>query len=455
MRDPGRRTTSTLRGACALGLAVAFSLPLAFETASAQVRMTVPPQSETIALTGATIHTVTNGVIENGTIVFDDGTITAIGADVEIPDGARVVDVDGKHIYPGLIDVYTTVGLSEIGAVDMSNDVSEVGDFNPDIRTEVAVNAESRHIGTSRSAGVLTALPTPSGGIISGMSSALALEGWTYEEMSLESAAALNVNWPNPNPGRRGFGGFGQFGQNQEDRPSYAERVQQLKDFFAEARAYKAAVDAGEDIRSDSRYDALMPVLDREIPVVVAASSAAQINDAITWAAEEDVRLVIRGGNDAIHVADRLVAEDVPVILTSTMDAPDRDYEAYDGAYRRAADLYEAGVKIAISGGSGALGTDRLPYEAGVAVAFGLPEEEAIKAVTINAAEMFGLDDRIGSLETGKQATFLITTGDPLDMMNDIEGAYIQGRELDLNDIQKFFFEKYMTKLHQRMRVIM
>ena len=283
----------------------------------------------------------------------------------------------------------------------------------------------------------------------------MALEGWTWEEMSLESAAALNVNWPDPNPRRRGFGGFGGFGQNQGDRPTYSERVQQLKDFFAEARAYRDAVEAGEEVRTDSRYQAMIPALNGDIPVVVVANGVAQINDAITWATAEGLRLVIRGGNDAIHVADRLAAEQIPVILTSTMDAPGRAHEGYDGAYRRAVELYEAGVKFAISGGSSALNTDRLPYEAGVAVAFGLPEEEALKAVTINAAEFMGLDDRIGSLEPGKQATLLITTGTPIDMTSDIEQAYIQGRELDMNDIQKHFFEKYMTKLRQRLLIVL
>ena len=337
----------------------------------------------------------------------------------------------------------------------MSNDVREVGDFNPNIRAELGVNAESRHIGTSRSAGVLTVLTTPGGGLISGMSSAMALEGWTWEEMSLEGAAALNVNWPNPNPRRRGFGGFGGFGQDQGEQPTYAERVQQLKDFFVEARAYRDAVEAGEEIRTDSRYQAMIPAINGDIPVVVAADGAAQINDAITWATAEGLRLVIRGGSDAIHVADRLAAMEIPVILTSTLDAPRRPHEGYDAAYRRAADLYEAGVKFAISGGSGALYTDRLGYEAGVAVAFGLPEEEALKAVTINPAEFLGLDDRLGSLEPGKQATLLITTGTPIDMTSDIEQAYIQGRELDMNDIQKHFFEKYMTKLRQRLRIVM
>ena len=375
---------------------------------------------------------------------------------MEIPAGARVVDVSGKHIYPGLIDAYSTVGISEIGAVDVSSDVNELGDFNPNIRAEVAVNAESRHIGTSRSAGVLVTLTTPGGGLISGMSSAMSLEGWDWEEMSMKSAAALNVNWPNPNP-RRGRGrGFGQGrgGPPQGPPPTYAEQVEKLKNFFAEARAYRDAAAAGEQTRTDSRYIAMIPAINAEIPVVVSADGAAQINDAITWAQEEGLRLVIRGGRDAIHVADRLVAEDIPLIITSTMAAPSRQYEGYDGAYSMPARLHEAGVKFAISGGSGTLYTNRLPWEAGVAVAFGLPEEEALKAVTINAAEFMGISDMVGSLEPGKQATLLITTGTPLDMTSDIEQTYIQGREIDMMDIQKFFFQKYMQKVLQNRRIV-
>ena len=440
----------------AVAMVVVATSLLSPTVAKAQVRMTVPPQSEAVALRGATIHTVTNGVIENGTILFENGVIRAIGTDVEIPTGTRVVDVSGKHIYPGLIDAYSTVGISEIGSVDVSSDVNELGDFNPNVRAEVAVNAESRHIGTTRSAGVLVTLTTPGGGLISGMSSAMSLEGWDWEEMSMESAAALNVNWPNPRGGRGGRGGRGRgFGPGpQEPPPTYAEQVQQLKDFFAEARAYRDATAAGEEVRTDSRYTAMIPALDGEIPVVVSADGAAQINDAITWAQEEGVRLVIRGGGDAIHVADRLVANDIPVILTSTMAAPGLDYEGYDGAYTMPARLYEAGVRFAISGGSGALYTNRLPWEAGVAVAFGLPEEEALKAVTINAAEFMGISDRVGSLEPGKQATLLITTGTPLDMTSDIEQSYIQGREIDMLDIQKFFFQKYMEKVRQNRRVV-
>ncbi len=449
---------SRIGGVAALILAAAIGTTLSPAQADAQVRMTVPPQTQTVALQGATIHTVTQGVIENGTIVFENGVITAIGADVQVPAGARVVDVSGKHIYPGLIDAYSSVGIAEIGSVDVSNDVNELGDFNPNVHADVAVNAESRHIGTTRSAGVLVTLTTPGGGIVSGMSSAMNLEGWSWEEMSMESSAALNVNWPNPGGGRfRGFGGrrppnFP--GGEMPERPTYEGQVEELKNFFAEARAYRDAVAAGEEVRSDSRYVAMVPALNGDIPVVVAAESAAQINDAVTWGQEEGLRIVIRGGRDAIHVADRLAANDIPVILTSTMSGPNRQYEGYDGAYTMPARLHEAGVRFAISGGSGSLYSNRLPWEAGVAVAFGLPEEEALKAVTINAAEFMGIDDRVGSLELGKRATLLITTGTPLDMTSEIEQAYIDGRELDMMDIQKWFFEKYMTKLMQRMRVI-
>jgi imidazolonepropionase-like amidohydrolase len=425
-------------------------------SAGAQVTMTVPPQSQPVVLRGATIHTVSRGVIQNGTIVLDRGKIVAIGGpEVAHPRAAKVVDVTGKHIYPGLVDAYSTVGITEIGSVEVSNDIEELGDFNPNVRAEVAVNAESRHIGTTRSAGVLVAFSTPGGGLISGLSSAMSLEGWTWEEMSLKGAAALNVNWPDPNarPRRFGGGGPGGPGANQPAPKTYAEQVQMIKDYFAEARAYRDAVKAGQQVRTDARYAAMIPALNGAIPVIVAAEGVAQINDAITWGKEEGLKLVIRGGQDAIHVANRLKAENVPVILTSTMAAPERQYEGYDGAYSLPARLHAAGVKFAISGGAGALYSNRLPYEAGVAVAFGLPEAEALKAVTINAAEMMGVSDKVGSLDVGKEGTLLITTGTPLDMTSNIEQAYIQGREINMMDIHRFFFEKYMQKVKQQLSI--
>jgi len=199
LRSAGRRTAT---------LALVLTAALSAHAVGAQVTIPVAPQSQPVVLRGATIHTVTKGTIPNGTIVLDKGRILAIGgAEVTVPRGAKVVDVTGKHIYPGLIDAYSTVGITEIGSVEVSNDITELGDFNPNVRAEVAVNAESRHIGTSRSAGVLVAFSTPEGGVISGLSSAMSLEGWTWEEMSMKGAAALNVNWPDPAARSRRFGG--------------------------------------------------------------------------------------------------------------------------------------------------------------------------------------------------------------------------------------------------------
>ena len=409
-----------------LAVAAAAATPL-----TGQSPIPAPPQSGPIALRGATIHTVTNGVIENGTIVFNGGVIVAIGADVPIPPGARTVDVTGKHIYPGLNDAYSAVGIDEIGDVGVTDDQRELGNFNPNALPAVAVNPESRHIGTSRSNGVLVTLTTPTGGLFPGLSSAMNLEGWTWEEMTLKSVAALNINWPDP-----------------DDR-EYEETLREIRERFAQARAYRGARASGARVASDPRLQAMVPALDGDIPVVVWADEVPQMQDAIRWAEEEDVRLVILGGRDAIHIADHLAAEQIPVILTETLHEPTRAWEPYDEAYARAARLHARGVRIAISGGSSAPYTNRLPYEAGVAVAFGLPEEEALAAVTINAAELMGIADRVGSLEPGKDATLLITTGSPLDYLADIEQAYIQGREIDMQDIHRFFFDKYMEKLRQ------
>ena len=445
---------------CAAALAVTGLVATAATPALAHAQVVIPTaeQSQPVVLRGATIHTVTKGTITNGTIVMDRGKILAIGGpEVAAPRGAKVVDVTGKHIYPGLIDAYSTVGITEIGAVDVSSDINELGDFNPNVRPEVAVNAESRHIGTTRNAGVLVAFATPGGGLISGLSSAISLEGWTWEEMSMKGAAALNVNWPDPNARPRRFGGgpppgFG--GRPQPAPKTYAEQVEEIRNFFGEARAYRDALKAGQTVRTDTRYAAMIPALNGEIPVVVAAEGVAQINDALTWAKQEGVKLVIRGGRDAIKVAPRLKAENVPVILTSTMSAPARSDDGYDEAYATPAALFKAGVRFAIAGEGNALYSYRLPWDAGVAVAFGLPEEEALKAVTINAAEFMGVADKVGSLEVGKEATLVITTGTPLDMTTNIIQSYIQGREIDMNDIQKQFFKKYMEKINQQKKKI-
>jgi imidazolonepropionase-like amidohydrolase len=420
----------------ALGLGtVAFTALLAAGTLAAQVP--APPQERPVALTGATLHTITQGVIPNGTIVFENGVITALGADVQIPAGAERIDASGRHIYPGLIDAFSTMGLTEIGGITQAIDLNELGTINPNVRAEVAVNPESRHIGVARSSGVLITLASPSGGLISGLGAAMILDGWTWEQMTLKSGAALLVNWPSP-----------------ANETQYARQLGELRDAFAAARAYHTAQKAaGEGLGpvhdTDPRWEAMIPVLEGDVPVVVGADGVSQIQDAITWADEEGVRLVIRGGRDACYLADNLARKQIPVILTSVMAAPGRAWEPYDHAYGRPARLHAAGVPFAIAGGAGPANANRLPFEAGAAMAFGLPEEEAVKAVTLYPARFLGIDDRVGSLEPGKEATLLITTGNPLEYATEVEQAFIQGRKLDMADQHRQFFQKYMERVER------
>lgn len=392
-----------------------------------------PDQTRAIALTGGTLHTVSDGVIENGTILFEDGVITAIGTDVTVPAGAERIDVTGRHVYPGLIDAYSQLGRYEVGAVDMTVDVNELGRFNPNVRAHVAFNPESRHIGVARSNGVLVAVSTPAGGVVSGLSAAMMLDGWTWEQMTLAPELGLVVNWPSP------------FQQDQ-----YDESVRELRDFFADARAYRTARQAAPERHgTDPRLDAMIPVLEGRTPLVVNANELRQIQDAVTWAEEEGLRMVLLGGADAGYVADLLARHGVPVVLTTVLDSPNRAWEPYDGRYSLPARLHRAGVDFAIAGSSSAPYANRLPYEAGAAIAYGLPPDVALRAVTLNPARFFGFDDRVGSLEVGKDATLMITTGDPLNYAGAVDQAFIQGRTLDMMDAHRHFFEKYSEKLRQ------
>ena len=408
-------------------------LALVVMVTAAVAQNPAPAQDQPVALEGGTIHTISGTVIQNGTIVFEDGVITAIGTKVEIPDGAERLDVSGKEIYPGLIDGYSFMGIYEIGAVGMTVDINEQGRINPNVTPQIAFNPESRHIGTARASGVLTAVTTPGGGLISGQSAAMMLDGWSWADMVLKPGLGLIVNWPSTGD-------------------DYEEDLQELRDAFADAKAYHKAKQAGGGSvkNTDSKHEAMIPFLKGDRPVVAGAQELRQIQDAITFAEEEDIRLIILGGRDAHYVASHLVRKEIPVILTSVLDAPDRDWEAYDAQYSLPAKLQEAGVKFAIAGGSSAPYTFRLPNEAGAAIAFGLDSDEAVRSVTLSAAEILEIDDRVGSLVTGKDATLLITTGNPLEYSTQIEQAYIQGRKIDMMNAHLELYEKYRQKVDQR-----
>ncbi|CAN5737513.1 amidohydrolase [soil metagenome] len=427
-------------------------LLLTVAASAVQAQIPAPRQDRPIALTGATIHTVTQGVIQNGTILFEDGRITALGTNVNIPSHAQRIDASGRHIYPGLIDANNAMGLFEIGGIDVTIDTNEMGPFNPNVRAQVAFNPESRHIGVARSNGVLVTVSTPSSGLIAGVSSAMMLDGWTWEQMTLKPDAGLIVNWPSAGGGGGFGGGGGPGGGGGASRADaqYDASVRQLSEYFATARAYRAARAAAPGRHAtDVRYDAMIPVIDGQVPVVIQANELRQIQDAVAWAGEQGLRMVLLGGRDAAYVAPLLAQRQIPVLISTVLGSPSRAWEPHDNEYSLPAQLHQAGVRFGIVGSSAAQYANRLPYEAGAAIAFGLPAEEALRAVTLNPAQFLGFADRIGSLEVGKDATLLITTGSPLEYSTIIEQAFIEGRLIDMEDSHRRFFEKYSEKLRQ------
>ena len=304
--------------------------------ANAQASDTIPapPQTKPIALKGATIHPVSGPDIPSGTIVFENGKITAIGADAAIPAGAEVIDATGKHVYPGLINANTVLGLVEIGAVRATVDVEESGAINPNVRSITSVNPDSELIPVARSAGILTALSVPEGGIISGQSAVLRLDGWTPEEMTVRSPAAMHLRWPDLTIDRRP-----RARKSVKDQQKEIDKAQkQIRDAFQIARSYwQARKNPSPDFKSDLRWEAMMPVFDGKLPLFVHASTLAQIEAALAWAKEAQLKITIVGGHDAWRIADQLKATDTAVIvsLATASAAPRRSLTTASSATRR------------------------------------------------------------------------------------------------------------------------
>lgn len=426
-----------------IGAALCLAIARASDTIPA------PPQVRPIAIKGATIHPVSGPDIPSGTIVFENGKITAIGADAAIPSGAEVVDGTGKHVYPGLINANTVLGLVEIGAVRATVDVEESGAINPNVRSITSVNPDSELIPVARSAGVLTALSVPEGGIISGQSAVLRLDGWTPEEMTVLSPAAMHLRWPNLTIDHRP-----RARKSVKDQQKEIEKAQkQIRDAFQIARSYwQAWKNPAPDFKSDLRWEALMPVFDGKLPLFVHASTLAQIEAALAWAKEMQLKIVLVDGDDAWRVASQLKESDTPVVLGPATSLPPRRDDDYDSAWSSAAKLQAAGVRFCIaSNGRRAETNERnVGYEAGLAAGYGLPKEEALKAVTIYPAQILGVADRLGSLEKGKSATLIVTNGDPLDFPTQVEAAFIDGRKIDLSNRQTRLRDKYREKYRRK-----
>jgi imidazolonepropionase-like amidohydrolase len=400
------------------------------------------PQKQPVAITNATIHPVSGPAIENGTLVFDGGKLTAIGADAAIPEGAETIDAAGKHVYPALFDAMTDLGLVEINSIRATVDARETGTLNPNVRAIVAVNPDSELIPVTRSNGVLLALTAPHGSLVPGKSAVIQLDGWTWEEMAVKSEAALHIEWPRP---------AGPRDDDEEEPTDYEKAVEALRQALEDARAYAAARAADPNFPHDARWESLQDVLNQKLPVVVHADDFRQITAAVAFCQHEKLQLIVAGGYDALKCRDLLKKHDVPVIVGGTYRLPRRRADAYDAAYALPAELHKAGIRfcIASQGRFGASNVRNLPYHATSAVGFGLAEDEAIKAITLYPAQILGVADRVGSLEVGKDATLFLADGNILDTPTHVEAAWVQGRKVDLTDRHKTLYRKYEEKYKQ------
>jgi imidazolonepropionase-like amidohydrolase len=411
---------------------------------------TAPAKSgRTIAITNARIIPVVGAEIPKGTIVIKDGLIAAIGADAAVPAGAEVVDAAGLRAYPGMIDGYTQLGLVEISGVAATVDSRETGRINPQDRALEAIRYDSMHIPITRSNGITAAIVAPSGGLIAGVSCLLRLDGWTNREMAIEDAAAMQIELPAIRSGRGGFGGGARRGgQPQADGPTL---LKELKQLFADAKAYAKRRDtAAKDARLalpefDETSEALLPLIKGEMPAMISVHSEKDIRAAIQFVKDEGLKAVFYDVEQGFKVADDLAKAGIPVVIGSLYDMPPVWEDGYDALFRNPGLLAKAGVKIAFSSSSSSVAKD-LPYHAAKAVAFGLDRAEALRAVTINPAEIFGVADRMGSLAAGKAANIVLADGDILEMRTNIKKVYIEGRDTDLSNRYTELLDKFKKR---------
>jgi imidazolonepropionase-like amidohydrolase len=403
-----------------------------------------------VVIRNATIFPVTSKRIPNGSIVLRGGRIEAVGANVTAPGDARVIDGTGLFVYPGMINAGTQLGLTEIGSVPGGDDTQELGDFNPHIVAVTAVNPHSELIPVTRVNGVTTVITSAEGGLIAGQAGLIDLMGWTPAEMSVRRQAALVVTYPSLGGG--GFGGGGGGGGAQrsdaERREEFDRRTRSLRSYFADAKAYaevKGRVATTGSVRKvNQAMEAMVPVMRGEVPVIFDLTTVDQIRGVLALADTFGVKVVLRGAREAWRLADTLAMRKIPVIVGPTTSVPGAE-DPYDMTYANAGVLARAGVKIAFQT-SDAANSRNLPYNAALAVAYGLEADDALRALTINAAEMFGVADRYGSLEPGKVANVIVTTGDPMDVRSVVRHLFIRGQEVSLDDRHTRLYEQFRAR---------
>jgi len=425
--------------------------------------------NNTVLIRGADVYPVTSEPVKGMSILVLDGKIAEIGAKITAPKGVRVVDGKGLRVYPGMIDSGTQLGLSEIPSIRDTVDTGELGEFMPQLRALASVNPDSEHFAVARIAGItaVMTLPAGSGGggggrfggarqFISGQAALIHTFGWTWEDMAVSGPAAMYVQFPSlgATGGRGGpmpdfiaelAGGTGAQTFTEMMR-TYQQEVTKLVDFFDEARRYQKAKAANlPGFVRDLKYEAMLPALDGKLPLAIAAATPRLIHDAIQFADKQNVKIVIMQPRELGSAAAELKAKNIPVILGRVLALPRGQDDPYDQAFTLPAEANKAGVKFAFGTFDNEF-VRNLPYQAATAVAFGLPQDEALKAITINPAQIWGAGDRLGSIEKDKFADLMVTTGDPLEIQTQVKHVFIRGQEIELSSKQTRLYDKYLNR---------
>ncbi|MBS1934603.1 MAG: amidohydrolase family protein [Bacteroidetes bacterium] len=399
-----------------------------------------------LIITNATIHVGNGQVIENGTIKVENGKITQVGQNISADNGAKVVDAKGKQVYPGLILPVTDLGLKEIAnGVRGSNDYSELGDFNPSVRSIVAYNTDSKIIGTLRANGILLASVTPQGGTISGSSSVVQLDAWNYEDAAYTMDGAIHLNMPTfiSRPNRFAIF-FGLPVDHTDPTQKALEKIDEIKSFFREAQAYYNEASHKE---TNLKFEAVKGLFSKKQKLFVHCDQVKQMLVAIDFVKEFGFDVVIVGGSESFQIAPLLKQNNIAVILQQEHELPATEDDDVDQPYKTPFQLQQAGVLFALNDEHDESRYRNLMFNAGTAAAYGLTKEQALQAITLNSAKILGIDDRTGSIEVGKDANIVISDGDILDMRTSIiTNAFIQGREVSLENKQTQLYQRYMYK---------